>query len=165
MITTQNLTLRRLTPGDAPFIFDLLNTHTWKQFIGDRNIKTLHDAENYILTMQQNFYDKYNHGLLLVSQKNDDKPLGLCGLLKRTYLDYPDIGFAFMPQYAGKGFAYESCEAIIKDYPFDMLYATTTDENIRSQMLLERCGLRHEKDIETPEGVKLRLYQRSFTKS
>ncbi|MBL4678460.1 MAG: GNAT family N-acetyltransferase [Mucilaginibacter sp.] len=164
MIATTNLTLRRLTINDAQFIFELLNTPTWKQFIGDRNINTLDDAENYILMMQKNFYDKYNLGLLSVSLKATDESIGLCGLLKRDYLDNPDIGFAFMPGYEGRGFGYESCEAIIKDYPFDKLYATTTNENIRSQKLIERCGLTYKKDIETPEGSILRLYERIFIK-
>ncbi|RFZ95551.1 N-acetyltransferase [Mucilaginibacter conchicola] len=165
MITTTNLTLRRFILDDAPFVFELLNTPTWIQYIGDRNIHTLHDAENYISMLHTNFYDRYNYGPLLVSLKEDETPIGLCGLFKRAYLDSPDIGFAFMPGHAGKGFGYESCRAIIDDYPFEVLYATTTDENIRSQKLIERCGLVYQKDIETPEGTLLRLYQRIFIKS
>lgn len=163
MISTTHLTLRRLTVNDAPFIFELLNTPNWKKFIGDRNINTLHDAGNYILTMQNNFYDKYNYGLLLVSLKGNDGPIGLCGLIKRDYLDSPDIGFAFLPGYEGKGYAYESSMAIIddaiKNHAITKLYAITTDKNIRSQNLLERCGLSYEKDIEIPTDEVLRLYQ------
>ncbi|WP_222431592.1 GNAT family N-acetyltransferase [Mucilaginibacter achroorhodeus] len=164
MIVTANLTLRRFGPEDAPFVFELLNTPTWIQFIGDRNIHTLHDAENYIKMLHTNFYSKLGYGPILVALKEDETPVGLCGLFKRAYLDHPDIGFAFMPQYAGKGLGYESCMAIIDNYPFDVLYATTTDKNIRSQKLIERCGLHYEKDIETPEGTKLRLYKKVFIK-
>ena len=45
---TERLLLRSLTLADAPFIFELVNTAGWIQFIGDRNVHNHEDAERYI---------------------------------------------------------------------------------------------------------------------
>ena len=50
-LVTERLTLRPLELGDAPFILELFNSETWLRFIGDRGIKTLEDAENFLNTM------------------------------------------------------------------------------------------------------------------
>lgn len=35
--------------ADAPFIVELLNSPNWLQYIGDRSIKTVTDAQSYLL--------------------------------------------------------------------------------------------------------------------
>jgi ribosomal-protein-alanine N-acetyltransferase len=142
------------------FIFELLNTPTWKQFIGDRNINTNEDAVNYIINGPQGLYKQYGYGPWLVSLKDTEQPIGMCGLFKRDYLDKPDLGFAFMPGFEGRGFAYEACLASlqhVKDtYEVDKLYATTTDLNLRSQRLLERCEFVRD-GLVTPQGEDVLL--------
>src|ERR1700739_427000 len=141
LFQSTNINLRRFTADDATFIFELLNTPTWKQFIGDRNINTLDDAVTYITNGPQGLYARYGYGPWLVSINNTDEPIGMCGLFKRDYLDRPDLGFAFLPGFEGRGIAYEAATASIKyikdNYDTDKLYATTTDTNARSQRLLE----------------------------
>ncbi|MFD0763698.1 GNAT family N-acetyltransferase [Mucilaginibacter lutimaris] len=160
--TSLNISLRRFTPNDASFIFDLLNSPTWKQFIGDRNILTPGDAVNYILNVLTPIYIQYGFGPWLVVLNNTHEAIGLCGLFKRDYLDRPDLGFAFMPGFEGRGLAYEACRAaltyIIQQYPIDKLYATTSDGNLRSQRLLERCGFAISGSVTPPGCNALLLY-------
>jgi len=162
LFQSTNLYLRRFTADDSPFIFELLNTPTWKQFIGDRNINTHQDAVNYITNGPQGLYAKYGYGPWLVSLNNTNEPIGMCGLFKRDYLDRPDLGFAFLPGFEGRGFAYEACLAslqYIKDtYEVDKLFATTTDANLRSQHLLERCGFVRNGLVTPPGEAPLLLY-------
>jgi ribosomal-protein-alanine N-acetyltransferase len=144
LIQSTNISLRRFNTLDSAFIFKLLNTPSWKQFIGDRNINTQLDADNYIINVPLNLYVKHGYGPWLVSQNETGNPIGMCGLFKRDYLDRPDLGFAFLPAYEGHGFAHEAAKAAINytidNYELDKIYATTTDVNLRSQRLLERCG-------------------------
>ncbi len=160
--TSSNISLRRFTPNDAPFIFDLLNSPTWKQHIGDRNILTQTDAVNYILNVFMAIYAQHGFGPWLVELNNTREPIGLCGLFKRDYLDRPDLGFAFLPGFEGRGLAYEACIASLAHinelYPVDKLYATTTDTNTRSQRLLERCGYIKIGLVTSPEGEALLFY-------
>lgn len=162
LFQSTNLNLCRFTVDDAAFIFELLNTPTWKQFIGDRNINTQQDAANYIINGPQNLYNRYGYGPWVVSLNDTSEPIGMCGLFKRDYLDKPDLGFAFLPEFAGQGFAYEAAKSSIqyvKDtYKLDKLYATTTDTNVRSQRLLETCGFVCSGLITPPLEKTLLLY-------
>ncbi|MES2266342.1 MAG: GNAT family N-acetyltransferase [Bacteroidota bacterium] len=162
LCTSANISLRRFAPNHAPFILDLLNSHTWQQFIGDRNINTHTDAANYIINVLMPIYAQYNFGPWLVELNHTQEPIGLCGLFKRDYLDRPDLGFAFLPGFEGRGLAYEACRAALAymntHYPLDKLYATTTDANLRSQRLLERCGFTITGSVTPPDCEALLLY-------
>lgn len=48
ILETERLTLRLQTTDDADFILELMNDPTWLQFIGDRGLRTVEDACEYI---------------------------------------------------------------------------------------------------------------------
>jgi ribosomal-protein-alanine N-acetyltransferase len=97
ILQTRRLTLSEATLSDIPLIFKLLNSPNWLEFIGDRNIRTLEDAEKYIQNSLIKSYRENGFGLWKVELKSDKTPIGLCGLLKREMLDFPDLGFAILP--------------------------------------------------------------------
>src|ERR1035437_1379002 len=92
IIETERLILSHFTPADTAFIIELLNTESWKQFIGDRNIKTEEDARNYLLNGPMKSYAQNNFGLYKVILKEGNTPIGMCGLIKRDTLEDVDIG-------------------------------------------------------------------------
>jgi RimJ/RimL family protein N-acetyltransferase len=162
LFESENLRFRRFLPGDKEFVFELLNTPAWKEFIGDRHIHTLIDAANYIQNGPASIYEQYGFGPWVAELKVTGQPIGMCGLFKRDYLDRPDLGFAFLPGYEGRGLAYEASTASLShikvNYTFDLLYAITTDSNLRSRRLLERCGFVDSGTVVSTEGEKLLLY-------
>lgn len=99
MILSERLELRELTIADAPFIVELLNDPDFHRYIGDRGIRTLQDAENYIQQGPAVSYARHGHGLYLVARRSDGAKLGICGLIKRDTLPCEDIGYAFLPAY------------------------------------------------------------------
>jgi RimJ/RimL family protein N-acetyltransferase len=162
-LETNKLLIREFATGDAAFVMQLLNTPSWLQFIGDRHITTLTDAENYIIQRFQKGYEEYGYGAWLVVLKQTNEPVGLCGLFQRDYLEQPDVGFAFLPEYEGKGYAYEATVATI-DYAVQYLkvpylLAITQDDNNRSVHLLERAGFRYKETLLPPdENQELLLF-------
>lgn len=150
-IKTDRLLLCHLTTADAPFIFELLNTPGWLQFIGDRGIKTEEDAINYLLNGPVKSYAENGFGLMLVKLKEDGTPLGICGLIRRAALDDVDIGFAFLERHTGKGYAAEAASATL-NYGWQVLglkriVAITTADNLHSIRLLEKTGMHFEKKM------------------
>lgn len=148
-IKTERLTIRPLTTHDDAFILALLNTPGWLEFIGDRQIHSRADAQKYIVEKIHKNYEEYGIGLQLVFLELIQKPIGICGLIKRDGLEDLDIGFAFLPEYFGSGYAFEAAKASL-DYGFSQLkcnriVAITTENNIRSRNLLEKIGLVFEK--------------------
>ena len=107
---SKRLVLRRFTVADSGFILRLLNAENWLKFIGDRHVRTTRQAEDYLLNGPVRSYEVNGFGLSLVALKADSTPVGMCGLLKRQELEHPDIGFAFLPEYTGKGYAFEIAE-------------------------------------------------------
>jgi len=151
MIETERLVLDEFSIEDAPFIFALLNTPSWIQAIGNRGVRTLADAQSYISDGALNSYKQHGFGPYLVKLKTNGLPIGLCGLFKRDLVDAPDIGFAFLPDYTGKGYGFESATAVMQ-YARDVLGLTrivgiTLPTNQYSIRLLEKLGLRFERRI------------------
>ncbi|MDR3679283.1 MAG: GNAT family N-acetyltransferase [Flavipsychrobacter sp.] len=150
---TQNLFITRLTEDDATFIVQLLNSPGWLQQIGDRGVRTIDDARSYLIKGPIHSYQEDGFGLMRVSLKTDDTPIGICGLIKRDALDDVDIGFALLPDYEGKGYGYEAAVAIMNlavKLNMARVVAITLPTNIKSVRLLERLGLRFEKMIRLP---------------
>src|SRR4030095_10136345 len=96
-IETVRLWLRRFAEDDVQFIFNLLNQPSFIRFIGDKSVRTLDDARNYLSTGPIKSYRENGFGLYLVELKPSHTPIGMCGLLKRDTLEYVDLGFAFLP--------------------------------------------------------------------
>ena len=163
VLETERLLVTRFTTADAAFILALLNSPGWLQYIGDRGIRTVEEAEKYIQKVPLLSYHAHNFGLYRVSLKEDEKPVGTCGLLKRDTLPDADIGFAFLPEFCGHGFAFEAASAIVqfeqKKHQLKRLLAITLAENTASRKLLEKLGMKYERDVQlTPEDDVLMLY-------
>lgn len=144
MIETPRLHLRPFTLQDAPFILRLVNEPSWIEFIGDRNVHSITDAENYLEQGPLKNYSELGFGFWLVALKETGLPVGMCGITQRTYLDHPDIGFAFLPEYTGVGYAVEAAQAVVRyardHLLLEKLYAYAVPENHRSIRLLEKLG-------------------------
>jgi RimJ/RimL family protein N-acetyltransferase len=164
---TARLILCRLSTDDAPFILKLLNDPDWLKFIGDKGVRNLDDARNYILNGPIKSYNQFGFGLFLTKLKEDDVPIGICGLLKREYLEEIDIGFAFLPQFRGKGYAVESAIAVLEygktTFGLKKIVAITQPDNIRSIQVLEKIGLEFQKITQLPDDdQELELYGRDL---
>ncbi|RYD56226.1 MAG: N-acetyltransferase [Sphingobacteriales bacterium] len=162
ILETERLTIRELTHADSAFIIELLNTDGWLRYIGDRNVHSKEDAIRYLNNGPMKSYVQHGYGLWLVCLKDTGTPIGMCGLIKRDYLEHTDIGFAFLPAHNGKGYALESASAVL-DYAKDTLRLTTiaaftVPYNADSVKLIEKLGLRYKSTFEL-EGEELWLYQ------
>ena len=150
-LSTERLLLRKIDTSDASFILRLLNEPSFIQFIGDKGVRSLDDARQYILNGPVKSYQKHGFGLYLVTLESDKTPMGMCGLLKRESLQDVDIGFAFLPEFWNKGYALEAATAVMV-YGKDVLklpriVAITNKDNHASAKLLNRIGLRFDRLI------------------
>lgn len=155
--------MRRLTIDDAEFILALLNEPSFLRYIGDKKVRNLDDARQYILNGPVGSYERHGFGLNCVELRESHTPIGMCGLLKRDELSDPDIGFALLPDFWSKGFAFEAAQAVLKDaresLKIQRILAITSLDNDASITLLERLGFRFEDIVQlSPNGERLRLF-------
>jgi RimJ/RimL family protein N-acetyltransferase len=164
---TERLLIRPTSIEDAPFILELMNSPKWLQFIGDRNIKTLKDAERYITHKISVEFKRLGYSNYTVVRKTDKTKIGSCGLYDREGLDGIDIGFAFLPLYEGQGYAFESAfrlqRAANEEFGLTHLYAITAKENQSSQRLLEKLQFKLLNTVILPsDSEALFLYTFTF---
>ena len=158
ILETDRLQILEFEKSDAQFIFELINEPEWIEYIGDKNVKNVNDAENFITNKLMPSYSENGYGLYVVKLKKTGKPIGMCGLVNRLGLNNTDIGFAYLKKYQRKGFAFESSTAIL-DYAKNILnlnrvVAITNPNNIASGKLLEKLGLTFDKMIDLSEDGK-----------
>ncbi len=151
VLATARLDLRCLTVDDASFILQLLNDPDFIRFIGDKGVRTVDDARQYIVSGPMASYERHGFGLWLVELKRSSIPVGMCGLLKRETLDDVDIGFAFLPRHRSHGYGFESASAVMQ-YGRDVLglkriVAITNPDNVGSIRLLQKIGLSFDRMI------------------
>jgi RimJ/RimL family protein N-acetyltransferase len=150
-LKSERLILRHFNPNDAPFILALLNEPSFLRYIGDKKVRTLEDARQYIVNGPQATYERHGFGLYQVELRDSHTPIGMCGLLKREELSQPDIGFAFLPDFWNKGFAFEAAAAVLKDarerLQLHRILAIVNPDNEASIGLLQKLGLNFEGNI------------------
>lgn len=164
---TDRLLLRPTSAEDAEFILKLMNTPKWLKYIGDRQVRSVPEAEKYIKTKMQPQLDRLGFSNYTVIRKSDQKKMGTCGLYDREGLEGIDIGFAFLPEYEGMGYAYEASN-LLKNLAFDKfelqsLSAITNFDNSSSQRLLEKLGMKNTGSIKLEnQNQEILLYKISF---
>lgn len=161
---TERLMLDRFTLAHSPFVLALVNSPGWLQNIGDRGVTDLAGAERYIKEGPMTAYAQYGFGFSVISLKPDRIPIGGCGLIRRAGLEHPDIGFALLPAYMGKGYAYEIAAATLtyakQELDLPIVQGITLPTNTPSIRLLERIGLRYRKKVQLPgDEESLMLFQ------
>ncbi len=163
MIETKRLTLRKFSTDDAAFILALLNDDSFIRNIGDKGVRTEAEAAAYIQKGPIASYERFGFGLYAVELKETGELIGMCGLLKRDTLPEPDIGFAFLPKFRSKGYAFEAAAAVIDQgknaLGLKRILAITTVDNTGSIRVLEKIGLCFERMISVSQNEpELKLF-------
>ena len=162
-LNTERLVLRPFTVDDVQFVLTLLNEPSFLRYIGDKKVRNVEDARQYILNAPIASYEANGFGLYVVELSESHAPIGMCGLIKREELSDPDIGFAFLPDFWNKGFAFEASAAVLQDARERLrrqrILAITSLDNDASIKLLQRLGFKFEKVIRlTADREQVKLF-------
>lgn len=154
VLETPRLLLREFTHADAAFVFRLVNEPSWLRFIGDRGVRSLPDAVRYLDDGPRASYARNGFGLWCVALRESGEPVGMCGLVRRAGLADPDVGFAFLPEAWGHGYARESAAAVLdharRVLGISRVVAITNPDNEASIRVLERVGMAREATTRLP---------------
>lgn len=167
VLETERLVLRRLTTDDAQFMLELLNDPAFIEHIGDKGVRTVADAQAYLLSGPIASYGQFGYGLYRVELRESGERIGMCGLLKRESLPDTDIGFAYLPRFRSQGYALEAAAAVL-DYArrtvgLKRILAIVSPANERSIRLLEKLGLSFERMVQmSADEPPIKLLARDF---
>ena len=159
---TERLIIRPMSLEDGAFILDLYNRPKFIKYIGDRQLKTVADAENYIKTRFLPQFEKLGFGNYLVITKEGNHKIGGVGIFEREGLDIVDIGFSLLDEFEGKGYAYEAALKVkaigMDDFGLQKISAITTKNNFSSQKLIKKLGLKFQKYVTIPNDPEELMY-------
>jgi RimJ/RimL family protein N-acetyltransferase len=159
---TERLIIRHFELNDADYVLKQLNEESFIQFIADKNVRNLIDAKKYLQEGPLSSYKTHGFGLNIVLLRQSNTAIGMCGLVKRDGLEHPDLGFAFLPDFWGKGYAMEANKAILNDavmtHNLKIILGITLPENSASNCLLTRLGFEPSGSINL-YGSEDNLYQ------
>ena len=160
--STTRLILREASEDDAAFMLRLLTESSWKRFIRRHDVDSEALAQDYLKTRIISGYGK-GYGFWIVELRESGEAMGICGLIKRYYLEQVDLGFGFLEQYWGQGYAKEASQAAI-GYAFETLKlpclaAVTSPENTPSIRLLERLGFQLSGEMTDPDSERIAVYK------
>ena len=164
---TARLLVRTAMPEDAAFYHALVNDPAFIEHIGDKGIRSEEEARTALLTGPIAMQEERGHSLYVVELKGHavadaHVPIGMCGLIKRDTLDHIDIGYAYLPDWRGQGYAYEAAQAVLAHAPtlgIERLLAITSPGNVASIGLLRKLGMRFERFAQlAPDGPGSNVY-------
>ncbi|WP_293676591.1 GNAT family N-acetyltransferase [uncultured Phenylobacterium sp.] len=162
VLETERLVLREVEAADAAFLLDLLNSPGFLENIGDRGVRDEDQSRAYIADRITASYRDHGFGMWLAERRSDGKPVGLAGLVRREGLDYPDVGYAFMPLAWGQGYAQEAAAAVVAHargaLGIPVLAAITTPENFASMAVLRKIGFTDRGMISLPGAERESTY-------
>lgn len=163
-LTTPRLVLRPLRLDDAGYILELVNEPSFLEHIGDKGVRDLAGAQDYLRTGPLAMYERAGMGLLLVTLRPAGVPIGMCGLLQREGLPAPDIGFALSSEHHGRGLAHEAAAAVLEwgraHLRLPRILAVVSRANEPSQRLLAKLGLRQAGTVRLhPDAEAVLLYE------
>lgn len=159
---TERLLIRPMSLEDADLIFELYNMPSFIKYIGNRNINSFSDAENYIKNRFLPQFEKLGFGNYLIVLKEGNQKIGGVGIFEREGLDVVDIGFSVLEKFEGKGLMFEAAQKIMsvgmQDFGLKKISAITTKDNLSSQKLIERLGLKFQKHVSLPNDNEELMY-------
>ena len=162
MINTERLTIKPVSIEDAEFIYTLLNSESWIKYIGDRNVHTIEEAQKYIEDRMLPQIEEKGYGNNIVKLRTTGESIGATGIYHRPGLEIPDIGFAFLENYQGKGYGSESAFNVMKvgfdKYKIPAMSAITLPTNFASIRLLEKLGMNFVKMLHLPDDEEELMY-------
>lgn len=164
-LETERLILRPFEDTDFERLFLMDSDPEVMKYL-ETPAATLEDSKKMIRIIQKQ-YEENGVGRLAVIEKESGLMIGWSGLkLLKTpvngYINTLDLGYRFIPEFWGKGYAWEAAEASLnygfKTLDAETIYAYAHSENEGSNYILKKLGFENKGEFEEA-GVRCTWYE------
>jgi len=155
-IATTNLILRPFTLDDADAYWPLVSLPEVLRYTGEEAKTSLDAVRDVLLTRPMRDYVVHGYGRMACIEKSSGRLVGFSGL---KYLDdwqETDVGYRFLPECWGKGYATESALALMAQgreaFGLRRFIGLVQPANGASSRVLEKLGLVYEHSFDPEDG-------------
>lgn len=155
ILQTERLTIRALNFTDDNDIFKMDSDPDVHRFIDNNPVKSITQTREFIEEIQ-NQYKENGVARWAVVCKETQECVGWAGFEffktpVNNHVNFYELGYRFKKKHWGKGYATESCRAII-EYGFEQLnihtiFAITYPKHVNSQKVLNKLGFKKVNDF------------------
>lgn len=148
LIESERLSFREIGLKDLEVMFQMHSDLEVQRYTGEPPVKSRDEMEVAIRTRLKD-YRRHGYGRWAVLLKGRNTFIGWAGLAFLPEFDEIDLGYRFLPEYWGRGYATEAARAILR-YGFDSLLldrivAIALKEHKASIRVMEKIGMKFEK--------------------
>jgi [ribosomal protein S5]-alanine N-acetyltransferase len=148
---TDQLVLRRFTADDAEAYWPLVADPKILRYTGESPFESVEQVRQMLLERPLRDYAVHGFGRMACIEKESGRLVGFSGLKYLDNLQEVDIGYRFLPDCWGKGYATESARAImrhgVREHGLQRIIGLVDPANLASARVLQKLGLCHEKRI------------------
>ncbi len=167
LIETERLYLREFTVDDAASVFALNSNPLVLQYLHELPCTGTDAALTMLTERIIPQYQQYGYGRWAVIGRKDDAFMGWCGLKYRPERDETDLGYRFLPDCWGKGYAFEAATASLKwgfeNHGLTRITARAHIKNLASLRVIEKCGMQYLYD-EWVDACPVKTFEKKFTR-
>ncbi len=151
MIETKRLVIKKIEPGDLPWLIEMRSQDAVNRYMGGREMQ---NAE--ALTARMPFYiechEKFGFGFCTMTLKETGERIGTSGLQPLEDTGEIEVGYNLAEKHWRQGYGYECALAWLK-YGFETaglerIVAVADPANTGSWRIMEKCGMRYERTEE-----------------
>ena len=160
-IETERLIIRPFTLADIEPSYVMNLDEEVSKYTGDGGVASKSEIERRIKENVLGDYKRHGFGRLAVELKENGEFIGFAGLKYLEDLKEVDLGYRFLSDYWGKGYATESSKACLEfgftNLGLEKIIAMVFPDNAASVHVLDKLNFKFEKDI-IEDGEKVDVY-------
>ena len=161
LFTTERLFVRHFYPSDLNDFAALCADEKVMRHMGDGTLLPRAEVARWIDICQEK-YARRGYGTFAVFAKENGCFIGYCGVVRAPDRDFDELVYAYHVASWGQGYATEAGRAMLR-YVFahsalDRIYATIAAANSASIHVVQKLGMRFEKQVIDEDGMVVDYY-------
>ena len=165
-IETERLILRRFALDDAAAFLPLVSLPDVLRYTGDRPLESVGEVAELLECRPLRDYELYGYGRMACIERATGRLIGFSGLKYLPDMEETDVGYRFLPEAWGKGYATESAAAVMEVQPAEFglarVIGLVQPENLASVRVLRKLGMHFERHLAADDHPATDLYAISF---
>ncbi|MEZ0471497.1 GNAT family N-acetyltransferase [Luteimonas salinilitoris] len=155
IFSTKRLIGRHLLTSDVPALLDVYGDADAMRWVGDGQPLTQEDCKRWVEVSARNYRSR-GYGMSAIVAHESNVVVGFCGLVHPDNQPEAELKYAFGRSSWGRGYATEAARAMLAyaHGPVGLcrVIATVYPENLPSQRVLLKAGLKHTSSLPTEDG-------------